>query len=683
MINKKRQELLINNLKSISAEVRQRSLEQLLQIPTFSVEEKAGYASQLLADSEPEVADFARQALQSLRGGGKAPVTAPQPPESHSQPVFAEPPAQETIADPVFTLPSYEPEAPQALEMPVRPPVAQPSSPMMPDLGSLEIPPAPQNMSQPPQAAPAAVQTQPEINDVIDLSLPDLRKINDIPTLLQHIRMLSDKKPSGYLVQLLQLAESPLEEVALSSLQILLNLKDRRVPPQILFKLANENFSSQRRFLMLKIIMETEMELDTSLLERILLGEKDVIVKSGLVKVFARNSRERGLATIITCLQDPDPRVRANTVEVIEEQGIKGCEQNIVELLQDPENRVKVNAAKFLVKNGYQQAFLTLRSMLISSEVWLRDSVIFALGEIGDQASLTLLKAALKDPNQGIRLSVLKSLAKINNSTARQVLRAASGDPDPIVSQVANSLWEKVKDTPLREDIKLPTSMSGAPAPIPQAASAQPAPASAAPQVKVAPAAPTRPVPPIAPTAPILPAVPVQPAAPVAPAPHVEHMVAPVPPARPVPPVASSMPAVSPVPPVSAHVMPSRPAPIQSPAAPARPVAPPPSSAPVHLPPGSPVFAKPRSAEIYGRMVSNNPEDWQIAARDIAFVLGEDQNILLNFAYQHQDEHIRLAAAKILSRRRTPEARAVLEQMARDPNELVSSLVKKTLLINK
>ncbi|MEW6710049.1 MAG: hypothetical protein AB1403_09535, partial [Candidatus Riflebacteria bacterium] len=100
MINKKRQELLINNLKSISAEVRQRSLEQLLQIPTFSVEEKSGYASQLLADSEPEVAEFARQALQNLRSGGSAPVSAPMPSEPSSQPVFVAPPVQETPAEP-------------------------------------------------------------------------------------------------------------------------------------------------------------------------------------------------------------------------------------------------------------------------------------------------------------------------------------------------------------------------------------------------------------------------------------------------------------------------------------------------------------------------------------------------------------------------------------------------------
>ncbi len=67
----------------------------------------------------------------------------------------------------------------------------------------------------------------------------------------------------------------------------------------------------------------------------------------------------------------------------------------------------------------------------------------------------------------------------------------------------------------------------------------------------------------------------------------------------------------------------------------------------------------------------------------MAFVMGDDQTILVETAYQHQSEQLRLAAVKILSRKRTPEARAILEQMAGDANELVRSLVEKTLLLNK
>lgn len=64
-------------------------------------------------------------------------------------------------------------------------------------------------------------------------------------------------------------------------------------------------------------------------------------------------------------------------------------------------------------------------------------------------------------------------------------------------------------------------------------------------------------------------------------------------------------------------------------------------------------------------------------------MMGEDQMHLVRKAYNHQDDSVRLAAAKVLSRKRTPEAKEILGKMAQDQNDLVRSLVEKTLLINK
>lgn len=737
MINKKRQELIIQNLRSISAEVRCMSIEQLVNLPAMPVNEKIACIQKVLGDSDESVRNAAQAALAKLSGNGEA---KPQT----SEPAFVAPPPatfsdeQPTVnppADPILPAKpsvSHLPGQPQTV-----PPVARPFPPISGSASPATLPrpsqplpvtPLPAAVSgslshgsaQPSVASTVAPAAPPELDDPVDPSLPDLKKITDISTLLQHIKTLGVKKPSGHVTQLLQLARSMLEEVALTALQTLFNLRDRRVPPQIPFMLADEQFSSQRRFLMLKIIMEPDVELNPAMLESILLKEKDVIVKSGLVKVFARSSREGGLETLIRCLQDEDPRVRANTVEVIEEQNIRGCEQNIVQLLEDPENRVKVNAAKYLVKNGFQQAFLTLRSMLVSQEVWLRDSVIFALGEIGDQPSLTLLKAALKDPNQGIRLSVLKALARINNNTSRQVLKAACGDPDPVVAQVAASLFEKIKDTPMREEMKpaAPLPQSVPPRPV------QPPPAAVQPR-PVAPVQAPSPVEPIRPSAPvsepvlseISPAAPepslpsagnlkipdlasVEPSlSPVEEAPS--QLSVPVAPRQPVAPIASARPATS-LPPVAPAVSPapsssamqSKPlnipdrrlpmagtpsAGIQKPSVPARPVSSPP---PVSIP-GMPAFAKPRSAEIYAKLCSDSIDDQRAGARDLAFVMGDDQTILINKAAELADESCRIAAVKLLSRKKTPDALQLLQRLTTDPNETVRSLAEKALQLQK
>ncbi|MFA6749000.1 MAG: HEAT repeat domain-containing protein, partial [Candidatus Riflebacteria bacterium] len=501
MLNKKRQELLIQNLRSISSEVRIRSVEQLENFPVMPAEEKIQHIEVALNDTDEKVRIAALAAITRLKGGET-------PPASVSSAPFTLPPIPTTDPTPATLIaPSVPPVIPSALGTPSVPPLIQP------DFPSPQIPPAIPTQAEPEfveSANPFLVNDDCEslFNEPLDPSLPDIKKINDVIFLLDYIKKLQTGRPSGYLQHLVALVVFPIEEVALTALQALINVKDNRVVPHILKLMSDNSQSSQRRFLMLKIILDSQVPLNSELLEQILLNEKDVIVKSGLVKAYARSVGEKGLNTLAKCLKDEDPRVRANTVEVIEEQKIRGCERNIATLLSDTENRVKVNAAKYLVKNGFKQAFETLKAMLVSQEVWLRDSVIFALGEIGDQASLTLLKAALKDPNQGIRLSVLKALSNINNSTARQVLNAACKDPDPVVAQVAYSLCEKLKDVPIKSENKYPDNFINPASPVPSAPSVLPsAPPVPSPMPSVLPSAPTFPS--INPTSPSIPRAPI------------------------------------------------------------------------------------------------------------------------------------------------------------------------------
>ena len=678
MVNKKRQELIIQNLRSISSEVRMKSIEQLVQIPTMPAEEKIRHLQVVANDPEADVATFAQQAIAQLSGKSETNLSHGSPPIAES---FSFPPSDEippapadftglpdqisepglptldeapAAPPPPFTLPPqpslFEPPAPRPVEKPAPQPFfTTPAAPPQP------VPPPPPAPTPPAPLTMAESVPDTFVDDPPDPTLPNLARITSIPDMLSHIQDLAGNKPSGHATQLLGLARSGIEEVALTALQALLNLKDSRFSSEILKMLGEDQFSSQRRFLMLKIIMEGERSLHVPTLEQILLREKDVIVKSGLVKVYARCSGGYGVATLIACLQDQDARVRANTVEVIEEQNISGCEQKIIEMLQDPENRVKVNAAKYLVKNGYQQAFMTLRNMLVSSEVWLRDSVIFALGEIGDQPSLTLLKAALKDPNQGIRLSVLKALARINNNTARQVLKAASGDPDPVVVQVANSLFEKLKNTPVREDVRYAPNAS----------------LGAAPSAPRPPTAPQQPQP-----------LQVQPVAPPVPAASQPQIPVQQPVEAPPPPVLPKAQAAPPTPVVPRpSVAPAQPA-WSGPSAPALPEIP---QTPRPRPsiPGMPDFAKSRSADLYLKLCSDNIDEQRAGSRDIAFILGEDQMLLLNKAVTMADESIRINAVKILSRKKTPDAKALLEQLTSDHNETVRSLAEKALVMLK
>ena len=825
MLNKKRQELIIQNLKSISSQVRAMSIEQLVNLPSLPAQEKIKLIEPCLQDSEETVKTAAKIALEKLGSKGSGSVAMPSssattfsstPSKSPSSVAggFELPPLNDIPSESNFNLPNLfdnssskpldnaEPESGAGFSLPGLNQVSQsvstlkPANPIPTPVTSSpnSVAPIPTSVASSPTPTapiptPAAASPTPAapmptlvassltpstpiptptasmatpvhtsyatstggtvlIDGPVDASLPVIQNSTDIVFLLQHIREIASSKPSGYLTRLFELCKSVHEEVALTALQTLYNQKDDRVAPEIMILLNNTSYSSQRRFLMLKIVMDTNVPLNADFLENILVNEKDVIIKSGLVKVFARNCSQDGVPLLIRCLKDEDPRVRANTVEVIESQHITGCEKEIIKMLDDSENRVKVNAAKYLVKIGYHQAFLTLRNMLVSPEVWLRDSVIFALGEIGDQSSIVLLRAALKDPNQGIRLSVLKSLAKINTAMARQILKAATNDPDQVVAQVAISLFERIKDTPVREDSA--PNVSGQPvqnkpspvqasqkqniaSPLPSMPSLGGAPSQAAPSSPLpsmpslgsAPsqAAPSSPLPSmsslggapsqVAPASP-LPSMPsfggapsqVSPASPLPSMPSLGGAPSQAAPSSPLPPIPSlggapsqtpgfQKPQVTVTKPLSGSLSgitgQTRPSVPMGSARPLRPVAatgmprPQTSNPPAapSLPAGSPTFSKPRSAAIYSKLCSTSVEEQRSGMKDIAFVMGNDQMILLEKAISLEDESIRIAAVKILSRRRTPDVKAILSRLTGDSNETIASMAKKSLMLMK
>jgi HEAT repeat protein len=99
--------------------------------------------------------------------------------------------------------------------------------------------------------------------------------------------------------------------------------------------------------------------------------------------------------------------------------------------------------------------------------------------------------------------------------------------------------------------------------------------------------------------------------------------------------------------------------------------------------PGMPEFAKPRSGEIYMKLCSANVDEQRAGSRDIAFILGNDQMILLSKAITLADESIRINAVKILSRKKTPDAKALLEKLVDDQNETVRSMAEKALVMLK
>lgn len=86
---------------------------------------------------------------------------------------------------------------------------------------------------------------------------------------------------------------------------------------------------------------------------------------------------------------------------------------------------------------------------------------------------------------------------------------------------------------------------------------------------------------------------------------------------------------------------------------------------------------------MYLKLTSGSPADLDAAMKDLPFILGDDQMTLLQVAVAHDNENVRLNAAKILSRKKGPAVVNLLQILAGDTNTLVSSIAAKALTLLK
>ena len=69
--------------------------------------------------------------------------------------------------------------------------------------------------------------------------------------------------------------------------------------------------------------------------------------------------------------------------------------------------------------------------------------------------------------------------------------------------------------------------------------------------------------------------------------------------------------------------------------------------------------------------------------KDLPFIMGDDQMILLAKAVHVPDDQIKLTVAKVLSRKRGPQAVELMQILANDASPLVSSFAQKALTLMK
>ncbi len=138
-------------------------------------------------------------------------------------------------------------------------------------------------------------------------------------------------------------------------------------------------------------------------------------VVSKAIKVFSGFAGPNSVVSISKgLLRRADSRVRANTIEAIEEAGIMAADL-MKDYLTDINNRVRANAAKAIAKTDPEAALKTLKNMLEEENPLMKASALWALGELRMPEHTSLVVPFADHPEEIVRRNAHRALEKLSN----------------------------------------------------------------------------------------------------------------------------------------------------------------------------------------------------------------------------------------------------------------------------
>ena len=194
-----------------------------------------------------------------------------------------------------------------------------------------------------------------------------------------------------------------------------------KIDDQLLDRVGDEvaSLDPERRLKALQIVgyLDAGAKLRSSLQD--LLGDPDRRVRATAIRVLELAGSATAFEALLAALADPDRRIRANAIEAFEQLDDPRFVQMLLPFLHDRDNRVRANACKALWHLGQPEAAAMLREMLADADEAMRLSAVWTLGEIRLPDARELLEARELCEVSGTVLAKLREvLATLATTTA-------------------------------------------------------------------------------------------------------------------------------------------------------------------------------------------------------------------------------------------------------------------------
>ncbi|MDD2717024.1 MAG: HEAT repeat domain-containing protein [Candidatus Wallbacteria bacterium] len=192
-------------------------------------------------------------------------------------------------------------------------------------------------------------------------------------------------------------------------------------------------FKEEEKLFYLNQLSKLKKEDKCILFYDFLLKDQSPRIKSFIISLVGRNDCHEDHDKLIQFLDDPDARVRANTIEALENFGVKELIPEFISLLADENNRVRANAIKALWKLGEKNLETHIVKMLKSYNSLMKSSALYVLGEIDFPGAVDMIIKFMKDDDELVRFNAGRSLLKIIRFEDLEKIIPYLGDPDDII----------------------------------------------------------------------------------------------------------------------------------------------------------------------------------------------------------------------------------------------------------
>jgi HEAT repeat protein len=195
-----------------------------------------------------------------------------------------------------------------------------------------------------------------------------------------------------------------------------------KIDEQMLDRVTEEigALDADRRLKALQIVdlLGAEQELRAPLLD--LLDDPDKRVRATAIRIVELTGSIEGIQVLLAALADPDRRVRANAVEAFEQMEDPRFVQMLVPFLRDQDNRVRANAAKALWNLGWSGARDALLQMLADANELMRLSAVWAIGELQFPGAREVLMArAVCEPSLKVKTKIREAVDALPGNGVR------------------------------------------------------------------------------------------------------------------------------------------------------------------------------------------------------------------------------------------------------------------------